>query len=32
VLAAVRLATETALTGQTARWARTRQVLNEPLR
>jgi hypothetical protein len=32
VLAAVRLATETALAGQTARWARTRQVVNEPLR
>jgi H+-transporting ATPase len=32
VLAAVRLATEIALAGQTARWARSRQFLNEPLR
>jgi H+-transporting ATPase len=32
VLAAVRLATETALAGQTARWTRSRQFLNEPLR
>jgi H+-transporting ATPase len=32
VLAAVRMATETALAGQTARWARSKELLNQPLR